>query len=145
MQWLQIFTEVVGHFFATQIGSRQFAHRRRSDATFGFGMSATRRQTTQTRSLIAPCIARPPANPATDYSSRSVMTICLTKQSSVCDISARVNVMIVTGTQCSAPPVVATETKAPPRWREGLREPGQSAAVGSISGQITMRLLNTLL
>jgi hypothetical protein len=61
MQWLQIFTEVVGHFFATQIGSRQFAHRRRSDATFGFGMSATRRQTTQTRSLIAPCIARPPA------------------------------------------------------------------------------------
>jgi len=128
MQWLQIFTEVVGHFFATQIGSRQFAHRRRSDATFGFGMSATRRQTTQTRSLIAPCIARPPANPATDYSSRSVMTICLTKQSSVCDISARVNVMIVTGTQCSAPPVVATETRGA-RWREGFREPGQSAAV----------------
>jgi len=58
MQWLQIFTEVVGHFFATQIGSRQFAHRRRSDATFGFGMSATRRtgraRTSASRQNIAP-------------------------------------------------------------------------------------------
>src|SRR5262245_10469637 len=50
MQWLQIFADVAGHAFATQIGSRQFPQCCRSDDTLGLGMSATRKQTTHTLS-----------------------------------------------------------------------------------------------
>jgi hypothetical protein len=46
MQWLQIFADAAGYAFATQIGSWQFAQCCRSDDTLGFGISATRKQTT---------------------------------------------------------------------------------------------------
>jgi hypothetical protein len=42
VHWLQILAGSAGHSFATQIASRQFAHRCRSDGTLGLGISATR-------------------------------------------------------------------------------------------------------
>jgi hypothetical protein len=48
MHRLQIFAASAGQSFATQIASPHFEHCRRSDDTFGFGISATRKQTTHT-------------------------------------------------------------------------------------------------
>jgi hypothetical protein len=57
MHRLQIFAASAGQSFATQIASPHFEHRRRSDDTFGFGISATRKQTTHTLSSMASDIA----------------------------------------------------------------------------------------
>ena len=45
MQRIQILGGAVGDLFGTQIGASQPAHGRRTDGTFGVGMSATRKQT----------------------------------------------------------------------------------------------------
>src|SRR5262249_59480699 len=52
MHRLQIFAASADQSFATQIASPHFEHFQRSDDTFGFGISATRKQTTHTLSSM---------------------------------------------------------------------------------------------